>query len=347
MTSSPRRRSARRRRPSKTAIVAVAVAFFLAELGDKTMLATITLATKYGWFGTWLGSTIGMVAADALAILVGRMLGRRLPEKPSSTVPRFLRHLRSLADPGSGERADLRPTSCPGRVTARVEPAELLRQGDQVLVAVVEVAGALVIFVGAVGRRCGSLSKGYDTAPPPVFTPIRLSLGRFLTLGLEFQLAADVLRTAVSPSFEQIGQLAAIATIRTALNYFLGREIRQEQRQVAEGGASTVMGVLVTVVTALALVVGVVTVLSTGALRSRRPAAVGPADRGRPAPAGRRPGLERPRPARWRSSPCGNCSVRRSAPPAVVRATIPGALRRGRSPPTVGLERSRPGKAGG
>ncbi|MEU1398476.1 TMEM165/GDT1 family protein [Micromonospora zamorensis] len=66
---------------NKTALVAVSVAFFLAELGDKTMLATITLATKYGWFGTWLGSTLGMVAADALAILVGRMLGRRLPEK--------------------------------------------------------------------------------------------------------------------------------------------------------------------------------------------------------------------------------------------------------------------------
>ncbi|MER5335454.1 TMEM165/GDT1 family protein [Micromonospora sp. NPDC002717] len=66
---------------SKSAIVAVSVAFFLAELGDKTMLATITLATQYGWFGTWLGSTVGMVAADALAILVGRMLGKRLPEK--------------------------------------------------------------------------------------------------------------------------------------------------------------------------------------------------------------------------------------------------------------------------
>ncbi|MFR9776344.1 TMEM165/GDT1 family protein [Micromonospora sp. MS34] len=66
---------------SKSAVVAVGVAFFLAELGDKTMLATITLATKYGWFGTWLGSTLGMVAADALAIMVGRLLGRHLPEK--------------------------------------------------------------------------------------------------------------------------------------------------------------------------------------------------------------------------------------------------------------------------
>ncbi|MEV6813346.1 TMEM165/GDT1 family protein [Micromonospora sp. NPDC051296] len=65
----------------KSAVLAVGVAFFLAELGDKTMLATITLATQYGWFGTWIGSTIGMVAADALAIIVGRLLGRKLPER--------------------------------------------------------------------------------------------------------------------------------------------------------------------------------------------------------------------------------------------------------------------------
>jgi putative Ca2+/H+ antiporter (TMEM165/GDT1 family) len=64
-----------------SAILAVGGAFFLAELGDKTMLATITLATQHGWLGTWVGSTIGMVAADALAILVGRLLGRHLPER--------------------------------------------------------------------------------------------------------------------------------------------------------------------------------------------------------------------------------------------------------------------------
>jgi putative Ca2+/H+ antiporter (TMEM165/GDT1 family) len=68
-------------RSNGSAILAVGGAFFLAELGDKTMLATITLATQHGWFGTWLGSTLGMVAADALAILVGRLLGRHLPEK--------------------------------------------------------------------------------------------------------------------------------------------------------------------------------------------------------------------------------------------------------------------------
>jgi putative Ca2+/H+ antiporter (TMEM165/GDT1 family) len=62
-------------------VVAASVAFFLAELGDKTMLATITLATTEGALGTWAGSTVGMVAADALAIVVGRQLGARLPER--------------------------------------------------------------------------------------------------------------------------------------------------------------------------------------------------------------------------------------------------------------------------
>jgi putative Ca2+/H+ antiporter (TMEM165/GDT1 family) len=69
------------RRASGLAILAVGTAFFLAELGDKTMLATITLATTEGWFGTWIGSTLGMVLADALAIWVGYLLGRRLPER--------------------------------------------------------------------------------------------------------------------------------------------------------------------------------------------------------------------------------------------------------------------------
>lgn len=73
--------AARARRSTGSAVLAASVAFFLAELGDKTMLATITLATREGLFGTWLGSTAGMVAADAIAILVGQQLGRRLPER--------------------------------------------------------------------------------------------------------------------------------------------------------------------------------------------------------------------------------------------------------------------------
>jgi putative Ca2+/H+ antiporter (TMEM165/GDT1 family) len=70
-----------RRDARRSVIVTVGTAFFLAELGDKTMLATITLATNHGALGTWVGSTLGMVAADAIAIGVGKVLGTRLPER--------------------------------------------------------------------------------------------------------------------------------------------------------------------------------------------------------------------------------------------------------------------------
>ncbi|KAF1721245.1 DUF1622 domain-containing protein [Pseudoxanthomonas wuyuanensis] len=52
-----------------------------------------------------------------------------------------------------------------------------------------------------------------------------LSLARWLLLGLEFMLAADVVRTAISPDWEAIGQLGAIAVIRTFLNFFLERDL--------------------------------------------------------------------------------------------------------------------------
>lgn len=72
---------ARARRGGRSAFLAAGLAFFIAELGDKTMLATITLATRYDAFGTWVGSTVGMVAADAIAIVIGAHFGRRLPQR--------------------------------------------------------------------------------------------------------------------------------------------------------------------------------------------------------------------------------------------------------------------------
>jgi len=63
------------------AILTIGTAFVLAELGDKTMLATVTLAATEEPVGTWLGSTVGMVTADAIAIAVGALLGARLPER--------------------------------------------------------------------------------------------------------------------------------------------------------------------------------------------------------------------------------------------------------------------------
>jgi hypothetical protein len=68
------------------------------------------------------------------------------------------------------------------------------------------------------GEGCG-VDRSVDRRTP-------LTLARFLAIALEFQLGADILSTAVAPSWDAIGKLAAIAVIRTALNYFLSREMR-------------------------------------------------------------------------------------------------------------------------
>lgn len=62
-------------------LFAVISSFVLAELGDKTMLATVALASDNHWAGVWVGATVGMVLADAVAIVVGRLMHRRLPER--------------------------------------------------------------------------------------------------------------------------------------------------------------------------------------------------------------------------------------------------------------------------
>ncbi len=62
-------------------VITVAITFFLAEMGDKTQLATLALAARYNAFvAVWMGSTLGMVIADGLAILVGVIAGKKLPE---------------------------------------------------------------------------------------------------------------------------------------------------------------------------------------------------------------------------------------------------------------------------
>ncbi len=111
---------------------------------------------------------------------------------------------------------------------------ELLTEVVGVLVTVVEACGAAVIIIGAVWAFARFLWVGVRHRSAAAFVPVRLTLARFLALGLEFQLASDILTTAVAPTFEEIAKLAAIATIRTALNYFLGREIAEERRQLAE-----------------------------------------------------------------------------------------------------------------
>jgi uncharacterized membrane protein len=107
----------------------------------------------------------------------------------------------------------------------------------------VEFAAAIIIAVAAIeaGIKAALIFLN-RRSPPEAKTEVRLTLGRWLGVGLEFELAADILRTAVAPTWNEIGQLAAIAVLRTALNYFLGKEIDKEassERRGSEGAVST------------------------------------------------------------------------------------------------------------
>ena len=104
-----------------------------------------------------------------------------------------------------------------GRVQASVEWLRLF----------VEALGALVIAAGVVVVVL-ALLRHLVADRGGSFIPIRLSFARYLTLALELQLAADILSTSVAPTWDRIGKLAAIAVIRTALNYFLSKELQAE-----------------------------------------------------------------------------------------------------------------------
>jgi uncharacterized membrane protein len=93
----------------------------------------------------------------------------------------------------------------------------------------VEMIGAVIIAIG-VGAAVIEFVRTFFSTKTEGYTKIRLLLARYLALALEFQLGADILSTAISPSWDQILKLGAIAVIRTALNFFLSREMEQERR---------------------------------------------------------------------------------------------------------------------
>ena len=104
-----------------------------------------------------------------------------------------------------------------------------VREGVQWLRLAVELTGATLVAVGIIVAGAyflGAVLRGQAAN----FTAVRLVLARYLALALEFQLGADILSTAVSPTWDQIGKLGAIAVIRTVLNYFLSREMQEEQK---------------------------------------------------------------------------------------------------------------------
>jgi uncharacterized membrane protein len=97
---------------------------------------------------------------------------------------------------------------------------------------VLETLGIATIAIGA-GVVVVRIARQTHTQRHVNLTETRFVLSRYLVLALEFQLAADVLETAILPEWTKIGQLAAIAAIRTALNYFLTQELSEEKRELA------------------------------------------------------------------------------------------------------------------
>jgi uncharacterized membrane protein len=105
---------------------------------------------------------------------------------------------------------------------------EQVRSSVEWLRLLVEALGALVIAIGVAIVIAGLVQHALLRRGTG-FTPIRLAFARYLTLALELQLAADILSTSVAPTWDRIGKLAAIAVIRTALNFFLSKELKEEQ----------------------------------------------------------------------------------------------------------------------
>lgn len=95
----------------------------------------------------------------------------------------------------------------------------------------VEAVGAAIVGFGALATVVVYLLSLFGIRKRS-YTEIRLFLGRYLALGLEFQLGSDILSTAVAPTIAEVKILAAIAVIRTALNYFLSKEIERERQEV-------------------------------------------------------------------------------------------------------------------
>jgi uncharacterized membrane protein len=106
----------------------------------------------------------------------------------------------------------------------------------------VEFVAALLVAYGAIEALVGLVNpkRTADTALFHKRRKVFVRFGVWLILGLEFELAADVVRSAISPSWSQIGQLGAIAAIRTVLNYFLERDIEELAEKSSEAESVSV-----------------------------------------------------------------------------------------------------------
>jgi len=99
----------------------------------------------------------------------------------------------------------------------------------------VETSAVLIIAYGAIEALIGTFhAVVYRRSNSGERKEVWLCFAVWLLLGLEFALAADIIRTAISPTWTDIGQLGAIAAIRTFLNYFLERDLEEYNSKKAE-----------------------------------------------------------------------------------------------------------------
>lgn len=114
---------------------------------------------------------------------------------------------------------------------------ELFKTWSTLVALGVEAAAAGIIALAAVEATWQALRVfvARPTMPDAAKENVRLRLARWLAVALEFALAADILRTAIAPSWDEIGKLASIAALRTILNFFLQREIADEAARRRRG----------------------------------------------------------------------------------------------------------------
>ena len=117
--------------------------------------------------------------------------------------------------------------------TTRLNAEAWIQNNVQWLRLGVETMGAIVIGVGILVALWVFL-RALAARESANFNAIRLGFARYLALALEFQLGADILSTAITPTWDAIARLAAIAIIRTALNFFLMREIGEETQHAGD-----------------------------------------------------------------------------------------------------------------
>jgi uncharacterized membrane protein len=114
---------------------------------------------------------------------------------------------------------------------------EWLVLATNVAVDAIDWLALVLIVVGAVEAFFQGLWTMFASQDGHHERDVWLRLGRWLVAGLTFQLAADVLETAITTSWDEVARLAAIAAIRTFLNYFLERDLGEirTQRGLAHG----------------------------------------------------------------------------------------------------------------